>query len=333
MVNVDIHAHILPERAMARMGEAAPAFAPHLENRTDDTGDVVVGGVTRYRAFPRGGWDLDRRLAYMDAVGLDVQALSVTVFTYGYEVEVPVGAAVARIQNEEIATVVRDHPDRFVGLATLPMQDPPAAAAELRRAMQDLDMRGASICTHIMGKNLDAPEFDPVWQAAQDLGAFLFFHPEQPAAADRLGSYYLTNFVGNPLDTTIAVTSMVFGGVYDRFPRLTTCFAHGGGFVPYQRGRFDHGWRVRSEAKAHLKYSPDETIGRLYYDTILHSAASLAFLVDTMGADHVLLGTDYPFDMGPDDPVGDVRGIKRASAAEQEQILGETAQRLLKMKG
>ncbi len=327
-MTVDIHAHVLTERAAARMQRVSPEHAPRILS-SGAAWSVLEMGDFRYQPFPRGGWDVERRLADMDAAGIDVQALSVVPFTFGYHLEPGVGAAFAQIQNEEIAGLARERPDRFVGLATLPLQTPQAAADELRRGMGELGLRGASIGTHVAGRNLDWPELEPLWSAAQELGAFLFLHPERVAAAERLADYYLVNLLGNPIDTSIAIASLVFGGVLERFPGLTLCFAHGGGFIPYQRGRLEHGWQVRAEPKRVIRESPEASIRRLYFDTILHSTPALEYLVATVGPGQVLLGSDYPFDMGPADPVGAVAALATLDAGDRQRILGATAERLL----
>jgi aminocarboxymuconate-semialdehyde decarboxylase len=324
MRTIDIHAHVLTREAMTRMQREASAAAPRLEE------DTLVVGQFRFARFPRGAWDVEQRLADMDAAGVDVQAVSVVPFTLLYELEPAVTSTFAQIQDESIAELVRDHPTRFVGLATVPLQDPPAAARELRRAVRELALRGIEIGTNVAGRNLDAPELDVVWSAAAELGAFVFVHPQSVAAADRLANYYLFNLLGNPLDTSIAAASLVFGGVLERYQNLHICLAHGGGFIPYQRGRLEHGWRVRQEPRRLLQQPPAASFDRLYYDTILHADAALRFLASTAGVEHVLLGSDYPFDMGPTDPVGKV---KRAIPEESEHsaVLGGTAGRLLNL--
>ena len=175
--------------------------------------------------------------------------------------------------------------------------------------------------SNIMGKNLDDPSFEPVWATAEELGAFMFVHPNNVAGADRLKSYYLQNLIGNPLDTTIAAACLYFGGVLDRHPKLTFMLAHGGGFTPYQAARWEHGWAVRPEPKKNISKQPKNIAKRFYYDTILHSAPVLEFMIGHVGADRVMLGSDYPYDMAMLDCVKHVRGLK-ISDADKATILG-----------
>jgi aminocarboxymuconate-semialdehyde decarboxylase len=184
------------------------------------------------------------------------------------------------------------------------------------------------IGSHVRGRNLDDPALDPFWATAARLDAFIFIHPHGGAGAERLGSYYLKNLVGLPFETTIAGASLVFGGVLERHPDLKVCLSHGGGFLPYQAGRFRHGFAVRPEAKVNLQGSPEASIARLYYDTILHAKPTLEFLIASAGADHVLLGSDYPFDMGNLDCVARVETLAIPNA-DRDLILGGYADRLL----
>ncbi len=307
---VDCHTHVLTEETAALLRKEAPKV-PVTITPIDETASVLdVGGVA-YRPYPRGGFDLAQRLRDMDAAGVDVHVLSATPQTYLYNQDAALTAATSAIQNEQIAKHIAAHPDRFWGIATLPMQDPKRAADELKRAMTKLNLRGAMIGSHAPGKNLDDPSFEPLWATAEELGAFLFIHPVDVAGADRLTSYYLRNLIGNPLDTTIAAASLFFGGVLDRHPKLKFCLAHGGGFAPYQAARWQHGWQVRPEPKKNIAKQPTDIAGRFLYDTILHSAAVLEFLIGHVGADHVMLGSDYPYDMAMLDCARHVRGLKR----------------------
>ncbi len=305
---LDIHTHVLTEEMMARLGKESPKVAARMSALDKDSFVLEIAGVP-YRPFPRGGFDLERRFADMDAAEVDEHVLSATPQSYLYEQEAALTAACAAMQNEAIAKLVAAHPDRFLGIATLPMQSGELAAKELTRAVKTLKLSGTMIGSNVMGRNLDHPDFDPLWAAAESLDVPIIIHPANVGAADRLRSYYLNNLIGNPLDTTIAAASLVFGGVLERHPKLKVLLVHGGGFVPYQAGRWVHGWHVRSEPKINIKQSPEPWINRFYYDTILHSEASLDFLIGSVGAERVLLGSDYPYDMGTGECVRQVRAL------------------------
>ncbi len=248
---IDVHTHILTEEMIGLLAKEAPWIAPKLTPIDDDFAVLEVAG-TPYRPFPRGGWELERRFKDMDAAEVNVQVLSAAPQTYLYDQDPALTTATSALQNDQIAKLVKEHPDRFMGIATLPMQAPENAAAELRRAVRELGMHGAMIGSNIVGKNLDDPSLEPVWATAEELGVFMIIHPANVAGADRLRSYYLQNLIGNPLDTTIAAASLVFGGVMERHPKLNVLLVHGGGFVPYQAGRWAHGWHVRPEPKTNV---------------------------------------------------------------------------------
>ena len=325
---IDIHTHILTQETAALLRQAGAKVTITPDDA--ESAALDVGGVV-YRPFPTGGFDIARRLQDMDATGVDVHVLSATPQTYLYKQEAALGATTSAIQNDQIAKHIAAHPTRFMGIATLPMQDPQLAADELTRAMSKLGLRGAMFASNILGKNLDDPSFEPLWAAAEELGAFMFVHPNNVAGAERLKSYYLVNLIGNPLDTTIAAACLVFGGVMDRHPRLKVCLAHAGGFMPYQAGRWIHGWRVRPEPKKNIPQEPATIVGRFLYDTIAHSDESLAFLIERAGAAQVMLGSDYPYDMAMMDCVAHVRGLK-ISDADKAAILGTRAEALLSAK-
>src|SRR5919198_568392 len=327
MKTIDVHAHILSDETMRLLQAALPQLGVKHTAIDDDFGVLEVAG-TSYRPFPRGGWDLQRRLDDMDTAEVDMQVVSNTPQTFLYGLDADVTATASRIQNDQIAKLVDERPDRFMGLATLPMQAPERAAAELERAMRTLGLVGCQIGSNINGKNLDDAALAPFWAAADELGAFVMVHPTQVAGADRLKPYYLANLIGNPLDTTIAAACLVFGGVIERFSAIKFFMVHGGGFVPYQAGRWSHGWNVRPEPKVHLKEPPGAAIRRLYFDTILHGKPALEFLVATFGASHVLLGSDYPYDMGTLECVRQVRALS-IPEADRATILGGLALKLL----
>ncbi len=224
------------------------------------------------------------------------------------------------------------HPYRFVGLATVPLQDPQAAADELERAMNILEMKGVEISSNVNGKNLDALELWPFYEKAQELEAFIFVHPTNVAGIDRMPKYHLRNLIGNPLDTSLAIASLIFGGVLENFPKLKFCFAHAGGFIPYQLGRLEHGYKVRPESKEIISKPPSEYFKLLYFDTITHYTPALKYLIERVGSDRVLLGSDYPFDMADPDPVSTVNSLESISHVERREVLSENAAQLLRIR-
>jgi aminocarboxymuconate-semialdehyde decarboxylase len=324
---IDIHTHVLADATIKHLQQEIPRLPLKLTPVDADNAVLEVANVP-YRPFPRGGHDIARRFADMDAAEVDMHVLSATPQTWLYGQPTDIGIAAAVIQNDGIARLVKDHPDRFAGIATLPMQAPDKAADELRRAITSLGLRGAMIGSNVEGKNLDDPSFEPLWATAATLDAWMMIHPGHVAGADRLRSYYLTNLIGNPLDTTIAAACLIFGGVLARHPKLKFVMVHGGGFIPYQGGRWVHGWQVRPEPKVHLKESPAPYLDRFVYDTILHSRTSLEFLISSVGAARVFLGSDYPYDMGMLDCVKQVRALG-ISAADRDMILGTHAATIL----
>ena len=323
---IDVHAHILGDDTIGLIQRAAPKINLKL-SRIDDDFALIEWAGNSYKPYPRGAWDLERRFKDMATAEVDVHVLSVSPQMFLYGQEAALTAATSTIQNDQIAKLIKQHPDRFMGIATLPMQAPELAADELKRAM-GLGLAGAQIGSNIAGKNLDDPSFEPLWAAAAERDAFILIHPVQVAGADRLKSYYLGNLIGNPLDTTIAAACLVFGGVLERYPKLKICLAHGGGLVPYQAGRWVHGWHVRPEPKVNLKGSPEASIKRLLFDTIVHSQSSLEFLVRSSGPSRVLLGSDYPFDMGTLECARQVRALT-ISEADRATVLGNEAARLI----
>ena len=324
---IDVHCHVLTEETIGLLRKEAPKVAPRMSPIDAEFAVLEVAGVP-YRPFPRGGWDIERRFFDMNAAEVDVQVLSATPQTYLYEQDVSLAAATSEVQNDQIAKLVKAHPDRFWGIATLPMQAPERAARELRRAVNSLGLRGAMIGSNVQGKNLDDPAFEPLWSAAAELGAMLLIHPVNVAGADRLRSYYLNNLIGNPLDTTIAAACLVFGGVLERHSALEVLLVHGGGFVPYQAGRFVHGWQVRPEPQVHLENSPEPWINRFHYDTILHAKPQLEFLIGSVGPTRVMLGSDYPYDMGTGECVRQVKALS-ITDADKAAVLGGNAMKLL----
>ncbi|HWP35522.1 MAG TPA: amidohydrolase family protein [Thermodesulfobacteriota bacterium] len=328
-MRIDVHTHIVPdgwEDFAARYGGGPwPRLVRHDPCRaTIMTGDRPFRDVTD-RAF-----DPVRRIEDMDRLGIDRQVLSPPPVMFCYWAEPKAGQAFARMQNEWIAAAAARHPDRFAGMATVPLQEPGLAIEELRYARERLSLRAVEIGTCPGGRDFDDPALFPFFEACQALDVAVFVHPATPLLGqERLpAKYYFPLIVGNPLETALAISRLIFGGVLERLPRLRIGFAHGGGAFPFTLGRLDHGWRARPEGPAAIPRPPREYARRLFFDSLTHSPANLRFLVQEFGAERVMLGSDYPFDMGDPDPVASVTAASLDGAAHRA-ILGETAARFL----
>ena len=246
-----------------------------------------------------------------------------------YWAEAKAGQAFARMQNEYCAGIVAKHPDHFIGMATVPLQDTGLAIAELRHAVENLNLRAVEIGSFPGGRDLDSPEIFPFFEACVDLGVAVFVHPADGILGkERMGDYYMPNIAGNPLETAFAITRFIFGGVAKRLPDLRICWAHGGGAFAYILGRLTHGWSIRDEPKEFIDLPPAEYGRRMYYDSLTHSADNLRFLIDTVGGDRVVMGSDYPFDLGEKDPVGFLDSC-RLDPAVQSAIEDANARRFL----
>ena len=330
MRSIDIHAHYSPAVVYDALEAGRDWHGMRMER--DARGrDVMIRGEQRKTRKPRAAWNVVQRIQDMDAMGVDVHVLSVQTWLYGYHLPAEVCIATSREINDDIAHTVRTYPDRFAGFATLPMQDVPAAIVELRRAVGVLGLKGAMIADHVNGHPYDEPQFLPFFRAAEEAGALLFFHQlgGSSIVKERNPRYHLSNTIGNPLDRTMTFASLVFGGVMDACPDLKVCLAHGGGYVCYGIGRMDRGWEARSEARTSLPQPPSRYLRRFYYDSLTHSEPALRFLIDTVGADRVVLGTDWPADMQIDWPVSWILGMASLTDGEKEAILWRNLERLL----
>jgi aminocarboxymuconate-semialdehyde decarboxylase len=274
---------------------------------------------------------VEQRLRDMDKMGVNVQAISPSPFHFMYWLEPEMARKMSRSVNEHLAGIVAAHPDRFVALAHVPLQAPDLAAEELRYCVTKLGFRGAEIGTNVVGAEVSRGR-DEFWKTAQELDVVLFMHPNGFTQGDRLGDHYFTNVIGNPLDTTVALGHLVFDGVLERFPKLKLVAAHGGGYIAHYPARMDHVWGARADARTVLKNAPRRSLARVYFDTIVFDRTQLRHLVTLWGADHVLAGTDYPYDMGMYDPRGFVGGAGFLTAADKAKILGGNAAQLLKIK-
>jgi aminocarboxymuconate-semialdehyde decarboxylase len=280
MRTIDIHAHLTPH-----------CLLDALEQGTDLYG-IDPRQIARGRLR-----DIDaaQRVADMDRMGVDVHVISCEPQIYCYQYDASSTIPLHRECNDEISAMSREHPDRLSGLAVLPMQDIDAAIAELDRCVNTLGFKGAMIGDHVNGTLYDDPSFTPFWAAAEQLGAVILLHQSSPTVTkQRIDRYHLSNTVGNPVERTLDFAALVFGGVMDRFPDLKICLAHGGGYTCFAVGRMDWGWRWRPEARVNISQPPSAYLSRFYYDCITHSEAALRFLIDSVGVDRVVFGSDYP---------------------------------------
>jgi aminocarboxymuconate-semialdehyde decarboxylase len=291
---VDIHAHVIPPALVERMRSGQAPDGITIDHSSPQPMVVHRQGY-RYPLLDA-FHDVPARLAQMDASATDVAVLSIAPPLFLYWIEADGAVTAAQTINDAITAMVAQAPHRFAGLATLPMQDPTAAAAELRRAVTELGMRGAQIGPHIEGVPLDGASMRPVLLAAADLGVPLILHPYYVGSSPGLDDFYLTNLQGNPWQTALSASRLILSGTLDEMSDLDFVLVHGGGHLPYQIGRLDHGHRVRPEARM-AAAAPSEYLRRFHYDSLTHSTASTRWLIDRVGADRVMFGTDMPFDM------------------------------------
>jgi aminocarboxymuconate-semialdehyde decarboxylase len=321
---VDIHAHLGVPAAVAAVGPQnagpPPEFARFSSPKTDAVNGALFGRIGRTLT------GVEQRLVDMDRLGVDVQALSPNPGQLYYHLDAEVALAGSRIINDTIAQAVADHPDRFVGMGTVPLQNAELAVAEMKRCVAELDLRGIEINANVNGRDLHDPALRPFWAAAEELGILVFIHPLGVTHAERMSEYYFNNLIGNPLESTLAIGHLIFGGVLDRHPGLRICVAHGGGYIPGYWGRMDHGWRARADCSEHCAHAPSSYLRKLWLDTLVFDQDQLDSLVRTHGAGKLCLGSDYPFDMAEPDPVG---FHERLAEEDKAKILGLNAAELL----
>lgn len=271
--------------------------------------------------------DAGQRIRDMDEMGVDIQVLATFVSQFYYWTDGELGQRIARLQNERLAELVADHPERFVAVGTVPLQDSTRAVAELEHVMGVLGFKGVQISSSVDGTDLDDPRFLPFFERAQQLGAVVVIHPNGWDTGRRLDDFYLINVIGNPLDSTVALTRLILAGRLAQLPDLKLCVVHGGGYTPFYSARMDHAWEVRPECREHIDEPPSTYLRRVHFDTMVFSPQQLGHLVEFAGADHVLLGTDYPFDMGERDPLALTARLD-ASDDDRTSIRGGNAVRL-----
>ncbi|MDB4896413.1 MAG: aminocarboxymuconate-semialdehyde decarboxylase [Firmicutes bacterium] len=322
---IDAHAHLVPPYFLDELRGGKSRWGAQLEERN---GQLWVRHDQGFAyPCPPTFYDPASMFGAMDQQGIDQRVLSIAPPIFYYWADRQTCADLAREYNQSAAALARAYPDRLAAMAHVPLPHVQDAIAELERAIA-LGLKGCEIGTTIEGVSLDHPEFRPFLQRAADLGVPLFLHPYYNGPKPGMDRFYFTNSVGNPLDTHLAAAALIHGGVLAELPHLKLMLAHGGGFFPYQRARLEHAWAVRQEPRVKIAQPPSAYLGCFYYDTITFNPLALRYLIDQEGSERVMLGSDFAFDMGPVNPVNDVR-LAGLSEPVRNAVLGENARRLL----
>lgn len=326
---VDCHAHVLVQEAVKYIqphhNPGALPFGKFSSPETRETNKRQDEDRTIALTDPAD------RIRVLDAQGIDMQVVAPAPNQSYYEAPREHAAKVSRMVNDGVAAFVGSNPDRFAGLGTIPMQDPQAALSELDHVMGKLNFKGVQILTNVNGTELSSPEFEPIWAKLSEVEAVVMLHPLGFTDAQRFGNYYFTNVIGNPLDTTVALHYLIFGGVLERHPNLKIFAVHGGGFLPAYSGRIDHAWGARKDANAHLPNPPTSYLRKMYFDTTVFTPHQLEYLVKVYGEDHIMMGTDYPYDMADYYPVQHVDSVGSFTDKQKAAVAGGTAMKLFKL--
>ncbi|HEX4980329.1 MAG TPA: amidohydrolase family protein [Ilumatobacteraceae bacterium] len=329
-VCIDVHTHL---RVPAAAALAEPHYRPELEPRNLYSSDETLRYNRELQATPLQLAQFEEpeaRIADMDKQGVDMQVLSVAPPQYYYWLEPGLALRACRLQHERFAEIVAQHPTRFAAVANLPMDHPAIAVEVMREAKHDFGFNGFEISADVNGGDLDDRRYDPVWEHAVELDMTVILHPQGFTHGERMRDYYLVNVLCMPLASTLAVSRMILGGVWQRHPDLRMLVVHGGGYLPFYFGRTDHAFRVRPELRKHIDRPPSEYLHKLHFDTAVFEPRMVEHLVDEFGADRVLLGTDYPFDMSTTDPLAFLAGAD-LDATTRALIVGGNAARLFQL--
>src|SRR5450432_4413517 len=350
-MKIDLHTHILPREWPDLDAKYGYGGFVRLDHYKPCCARMMMGDRV-FREITDNVWDPKRRIEECDRTGVSMQLLSTVPVMFSYWAKPADALDLSRRLNDHIAEVVRDHPTRFAGLATIPLQDPDLAAGELERCVRELGLRGAQIGTHVdanshctpnESRNLDDASLDPVWSTAEQLNAAIFVHPWDMVGKDRMPKFWLPWLVGMPAETSLAICSMMFGGVFERFPKLRVAFAHGGGALPFTIGRIEHAFHVRPDLVAmENKTNPRKYLARadnrgvikparFYVDSLVHDADALCLLLKLFGAQRIALGSDYPFPLGEGHPGKLIESMQGLAPQEKEQMVSGTALEFLGM--
>lgn len=317
---VDIHAHVA-------VPAAAEYIMPHLDfskiamvKHSNEETKAINMQQDKDRTVAM--TDIDDRMAVLDAMGIDIQVVAPPPFQCYYQSPLEHCVKASRMVNEGIAEWVAKRPDRLAGLGTVPLSDGNEAAKELEYCVNELGMRGVEVLTNVDGNELADPAYEPFWKKAEELGALVMIHPNGFTQGDRFHDYYFSNVIGNPLETTTALHHLIFSGTLERMPNLKILAVHGGGYLPAYAGRIDHAWGARKDSHAGLPKPPTHYLRKVYFDSVVFTPHQLEYLVKTYGADKIVMGTDYPYDMADYDPVEHIVSTEGLSAEEKAKVGG-----------
>ena len=324
-LRIDMHTHILP-RTWPDLHERY-GYGEWIQLNHHEPGKAEMhSGGTIFRVIDENCWDPAIRLADMDRTGIDTQVICTIPVLFSYWAEPRDTLDFSRILNDDIANTTHSHPGRFIGLGTIPMQDTDLAISELERCVKELGFPGVQIGSNINERNLDDDAFFPIFEAAQDLGACIFVHPWKMLGQDRTRDHWLTWLVGMPAETSLAICSLAMGGVFERLPDLRFGFAHGGGSFPLTVDRIDHGFEARPDlCQTRTKTPPSQMMDRIFVDSALHGPESLQYVISRFGADHVCLGSDYPFPLGEPNPGSTIDDLEHLTDHDRHRLLSGTA--------
>lgn len=331
MFKVDIHTHILPRNIPDWKSKYGYGGFIKLDHHASCRARMLKDDGTFFREVESNCWDAEARIQDCKRSGVDIQVLSTVPVMFSYWAEPAHALDLSKFLNDDLASVVRSNPAKFVGLGTIPMQAPDLAIGELERCVKELGLLGVQIGSHVNNWNLSDPALLPVFEAANDLDAFIFVHPWDMMGQDRMTKYWLPWLVGMPAETCLAICSMIFAGIFERFPKLRVAFAHGGGSFPSTVGRIEHGFLARPDLCAiDNDVNPRDYLGRFLVDSLVHDERALKFLIDVVGEDAIALGTDYPFPLGEDEPGKLIESLDIAPATKAK-LLGGNALNWLKI--